>query len=99
MAARIAFRKTTDDGLLVEVLNYQGKQILLLAKDTPQRSSRQVQVLGTVIREINSPTYTWYYEYEPLSKSLAHAALNRWLLEHGYAPGVFDQFGNFRKAA
>jgi len=99
MAARIAFRKTTDDGLLVEVLDYQGKQILLLAKDTPQRSGRQVQVLGTVVREINSPTYTWYYEYEPLSKSLPHAALNRWLLDHGYAPGVFDQFGNFRKAA
>jgi len=96
--ARIAFRKATPDRLLIEVLDYRDQQLLVLAKDTPASKARPVQVLGLVVREVNSPTYTWYYEYTPLPSTVSRSDLERWLSQHGYSQGTFDQYGNFRAA-
>ena len=96
--SRIAFRKATPDRLLIEVIDYNGQQLLVLAKDTPSQNARPIQILGIVLREINSPTYTWYYEYDPLPGTISKAELSQWLIRHGYAPGFFDQFGNFQAA-
>jgi hypothetical protein len=99
MGVQVPFRKVTLDRLLLEVLDYQGHALLVLAKDTPSATGRPIQVLGIVLREINSPTYTWFYEYDPLPEALSRIELNRWLLAHSYLPGMFDQYGNFRQAA
>ena len=99
MATQVAFRKVTPDRLLVEVLEYEGYPLLFLAKDVPAAKGRPIQVLGLVLREINSPTYTWFYEYDPLPSTVSRVELHNWLLSHGYLPGVFDQYGNFRQAA
>lgn len=96
--ARIAFRKATPDRLLIEVLDYDGQKLLVLAKDTVASKARPLQVLGFVIREVNSPTYTWYYEYTPLPSTVSRSRLEQWLAHHGYAWGTFDQYGNFRAA-
>jgi len=95
---RIAFRKATPDRLLIEVLDYDGQQLLVLASDSPASKARPVQVLGLVVREVNSPTYTWYYEYTPLPSTVSRSQLVDWLAHHGYAQGTFDQYGNFRAA-
>lgn len=97
MSSRIAFRKATRDGLLVDILEFEGLRLLLLAKDMPGGTARAVQVLGVALREINTPGFTWYLEYEPLPRTLSVGRMTDWLEKHGYAVGTFDQFGNFRR--
>lgn len=97
MSPRLAFRKATRDGLLVDIKEFEGLRLLLLAKDMPGGTARAVQVLGVALREINTPSFTWYLEYEPLPRTLSVSRLTDWLERHGFAVGVFDQFGNFRR--
>lgn len=97
--ARIAFTKTTPEGLAVEVERYEGVDLLLLTKTLAQSNRIAVQVMGIAMREINSPTITWYYEYEPLPNSFSRTRLDQWLSLRGYTTGTFDQFGNFNPKA
>jgi len=99
MAPRIAFRKVTPDGLSVDIEQYENLRLLLLTKELPGKRTQAVQVIGVAVQELNSPTITWYYEYEPLPQDIPLAKVNRWLQTQGYLVGVFDQFGNFQEKA
>lgn len=99
MAARIAFRKVTPDGLTVETIEFEEYRLLLLTKDMPRSTGRAVQVMGVALREVSSPGKMSYYEYESLPKYLSPARLYDWLRNLGYTTGTFDQYGNFRKVA
>jgi hypothetical protein len=97
--ARLAFKKTTPDGLAVDVEEVEGLQLLLVTKTLPGSTARAVQILGVAGQEINTPTLTWYYEYEPLPKTVSVSRLAKSLESRGYTVGTFDQFGNFRMKA
>jgi len=99
MSPRIAFKKTTPEGLAVDIEEYEGQRLLLLTKTLPGSMVRAAQIVGLAGREINTPTVTWYYEYEPLPPSLPIARVTRFLESRGYTVGVFDQFGNFHSKA
>lgn len=99
MSPRLAFNKVTPDGLEIEIEEFEGLRLLLLAKNVPGGKVRPVQVMGVALREVNTPTLIWYYEYEPLPRTLSTSHLTHWLKDHGYTVGTFDQFGNFRQAA
>lgn len=100
MSPRIAFKKTTPEGLAVDIEEYEGHRLLLLTKVLPGSMVRAAQVVGIALQEVNTPTLTWYYEYEPLPASLPMTRIIKFLEGRGYKVGVFDQFGNFHiKAA
>lgn len=99
MSPRIAFRKTTPEGLSVDIEEFEGNQLLLLTKEIPGTMKRAAQVMGLAIREINTPTVTWYYEYEMLPSTVSMSRLAKVLESRGYTLGFFDQFGNFRAKA
>ena len=98
MALRLPFRKVTPEGLSVDIEQFEGLSVLILTKNAPGASAKPAQIIGLALREINTPTITWYYEYDPLPREI----LPR-LVQHlemiGYSVGVFDQFGNFRAKA
>jgi hypothetical protein len=98
MSPRLAFRKATPDGLSVDIEEFEGIELLLLTKETPGQP-RSAQVMGVASKEVNTPTVTWYYEYEPLPANISISRLAKWLESKGYVFGIFDQFGNFRKKA
>jgi hypothetical protein len=93
---RIAFIKTTPEGLAVDVEDYEGVPLLLLTKTMPGSRARAAQIVGVACTEVNTPTMTWYYEYEPLPNNMPRSRLARWLENRAYVLGVFDQYGNFR---
>ncbi|MBM4432344.1 MAG: hypothetical protein FJ026_18650 [Chloroflexi bacterium] len=99
MSPRIAFKKTTPEGLAVDVEEFEGQRLLLLTKNMPGGVARAAQIIGIAGQEINTPTVTWYYEYEPLPTTLAVGRVTKYLESRGYKVGVFDQFGNFRAKA
>jgi len=99
VSPRLSFHKVTPDGLAVEVVPFEGHNILLLAKNIPGGSARPAQILGEAGQEVNTPTLVWYYEYGPLAPSVPVRRLIEWLETRGYLLGTFDQFGNFSRAA
>ena len=99
MPSRIAFQKLTHEGLSVDVEDFEGQPILFLGKDAPRAQARPIQILGVAVREINTATLLWHYEYEPFPSATANPRLIRHLESLGYIVGTFDQFGNFRKKA
>ena len=99
MSPRIAFTKTTHEGLHVDVVAFGSQSLLVLTRQLPGTAEVALQVLGLAMGEVNTPTDTWYYEYEPLPDGVSRAQLQSWLRQRGYTPGYFDQFGNFELAA
>jgi hypothetical protein len=99
MPARLAFTKTTAEGLAVEVLDYDDLALLLLTREVPSGVQRGAQLLGVAVREVNSPTLAWYYEYEPIPRHVNLERLYDFVRLNGYTLGVFDQFGNFKAKA
>ena len=99
MSPRIAFKKTTPEGLAVDIEEFEGQRLLLLTKTMPGGVARAAQIIGIAGQEINTPTVTWYYEYEPLPATLSISRVTKYLEGRGYKVGVFDQFGNFRAKA
>jgi len=99
MSPRIAFKKTTPEGLAVDIEEFEGQRLLLLTKTMPGGVARAAQIVGIAGQEINTPTVTWYYEYEPLPATLSISRVTKYLEGRGYKVGVFDQFGNFRAKA
>ena len=99
MSPRIAFKKTTPEGLAVDIEEFEGQRLLLLTKTMPGGVARAAQIVGIAGQEINTPTVTWYYEYEPLPATLSFSRVTKYLEGRGYKVGVFDQFGNFRAKA
>lgn len=98
MSQRLPFRKVTPEGLSVDVEEFEGLSILLLTKSVSGALAKPAQIVGIAGKEINSPTLTWYYEYEPLPRQIV-PRLTQYLEMCGYSVGVFDQFGNFRAKA
>ena len=98
MSMRLPFRKVTPEGLSVDIEEFEGLSILLLTKSVSGAMAKPAQVVGVAVKEINSPTLTWYYEYEPLPKGMS-PRLTQYLEMCGYSVGIFDQFGNFRAKA
>ncbi len=96
MSPRLAFRKTTPDGLSIDIEEFEGRRFLLLTKDAPGSEGRPAQILGVAGAEINTATITWYYEYEMLPRDVSRARLWSFLESLGYKVGVFDQFANFQ---
>jgi hypothetical protein len=99
MSPRLAFSKRTPEGLSVEVESFGDVRLLLLAKTESGGFEKAVQVLGVAGREVNTPTLTWYYEYEPLPRDISWPKLQAWLEMRGCRVGTFDQFGNFHLKA
>jgi hypothetical protein len=99
MSPRIAFKKTTPEGLAVDIEEFEGIRLLLLTKNLPGSAARAAQIVGLAGQEINTPTVTWYYEFEPLPTNVSLGRVTRFLENRGYKVGVFDQFGNFRAKA
>jgi hypothetical protein len=99
MSPRIAFKKTTPEGLAVDIEEFESYRLLLLTKNMPGGVARAAQVIGLAGQEINTPTVTWYYEYEPLPANMPLSRITKFLESRGYKVGVFDQFGNFRAKA
>lgn len=95
MSPRVPFRKQTPDGLSIDIEEYDGLPVLLLTKELPGAVDRAAQVMGIADKEVNTPTVAWYYEYRPLPKPSLMRPLAKWLENHGYRVGTFDQFGNF----
>lgn len=96
---RLAFKKVTPDGLSVDIEEVDGLQLLLVTKTLAGSTARAVQILGVAGQEIDTPTLTWYYEYESLPKAVSKSRLAKTLESRGYTVGTFDQFGNFRPKA
>lgn len=99
MSPRVAFTKQTPEGLSIDLEEFEGLRLLLLTKPKSGAGLRPAQLLGVAGAEINTPTITWYYEYEPLPRTAPETRIVRWLQSKGYSVGVFDQFGNFRAKA
>ncbi|MBC7237159.1 MAG: hypothetical protein H5T69_15060 [Chloroflexi bacterium] len=99
MSPHLVFRKVTPDGLAVEIQEFDGYPLLLLGQQKHSGPARPVQIMGIAKEEKASLAGNWYYEYDPLPKTLSLTRVTKWLQEHGYVVGVFDQFGNFRRAA
>jgi hypothetical protein len=99
VSPRVAFTKKTPEGLMVDIEEFEGYRLLLLTKGRSGSGARNAQLLGVAGNEINSPTITWYYDYEPLPDMTTEERAVRWLEGRGYALGFFDQFGNFRAKA
>jgi hypothetical protein len=99
MSPQLAFRKTTPDGLSIDLEEYEDMKLLLLTKQSPSGDQRFAQVLGVAGGEVNTPTVVWYYEYQPLPKTTVFARVAKWLEMRGYTVGSFDQYGNFRSKA
>ncbi len=87
------------DGLAVEIQEFEGYPVLLLGQEKRSGQAHPVQIMGIARQERNAVGYNWYYEYEPLPRTISLSRLHQWLQAHGYAVGIFDQFGNFRQAA
>lgn len=95
----LAFRKTTPEGLSVDVERFDIEgvsiDVLILTKEAPNGKARCAQVIGIAGKEVNTPGVTWYYEYKPLPWTISKPKLVRFLESRSYIVGTFDQFGNF----
>lgn len=98
---RLAFKKVTPDGLSVDNEEVDGMTLLIVTKtgNYGNTTVRYAQILGVAGQEIDTPTLTWYYEYESLPKAVSKSRLAKTLESRGYTVGTFDQFGNFRPKA
>ena len=99
MALRVPFRQLTPEGLSIHIEDYEGYRILLLVKDVPGQAGRATQVMGVATEKTRGSQANWYYEYEPLPTTLSRKTMIAWLERRGYTLGLFDQYGNFEKAA
>lgn len=99
MALRVPFRQLTPEGLSIQVVEYEGYRILLLVKDVLGQPGKATQVMGIATETVPGSRTDWFYEFEPLPPSLSKKAMAAWLQERGYVLGLFDQYGNFERAA
>lgn len=94
---RVAFQMVTPQNLTVDATEVvvEGKtlNLLILAKKLPKHP-QCIQIMGTVGKLDNTPTLTWYYEYEPIPK-LEMPRVIKAMERLGNLVGTFDQFGNF----